>query len=137
MPGLETPPFRRVQFWKPVRYSVHARVHAIVRPARRGPDTSLFTLPVRRPSRSGGAASNAVLAFLCRSQAQLYCRALNGGRGTATAACLVCEFEHAALASMACELRVPLAVVGNSFCEGSQREPFFELMLSTPHDWSA
>ena len=140
-------PFTAIRFYKQVssQASPHpapSRVHAIVKykPTVIAPslhDTMFYTIPVRDTT-SYGIMQNSILAFVCDRQAQEYASKLNTNIAHShanhlepkDAECEVEAYPIGDLSYYAYNLGIPVVVIQNSYCEGSQREPQFEVLVS-------
>jgi hypothetical protein len=105
----------------------------------RGPsffDTFFYTLPVREHS----GYTNSVIAFTCDAQAREACKALNAATDKSQSYranhneptfndCKVGDFTLSEIAYYSNNLGLPLVVVHSSYCQGTMREPFFEVTV--------
>lgn len=137
-------PLKRIVHHKPVHYPGATRVFTIVkyRPSTSGAptsslhDTFFHSIPVR--DRKDGDV-NCILGFLCKEYANSHCEHLND-RGrlmhwlvnheeSTASECKVDGFTISELSFNAWNLRMPMAIVCNAYCEGSEREPHYDLMV--------
>lgn len=135
-------PFNRIAFYKDVYYPHSTKVHTIIkhRPSIVAPtfhDTFYYTIPVR--DKACTSFKNAILAFNCKSQADAFCKALNladedvhrsnHNEPMTAASCKVDDYNISDLTFYAHHLCVPLVLVCNQYCQGTHREPHFEVMF--------
>ena len=130
-------PFNSIRFFKTRSMNPLHRVYSIVKykPNLGNPtylDTMFYSLPIRYKD---GGMQNSMLAFTCIRQAEEYCKAINStdiwrNHGEPQDACTVKDVTLSDFSFFSYNLNVQLVVVHNSYCEWSQREPFFEVFIA-------
>lgn len=130
---------QRIHNYRSMYYPGMTRVYTIVKQRKvvLAPsviDTFFYSVPVR--DRREESDVNCVVAFLCPEYADIYCDALNRTTGGVSndqehgaSHGIVSEYTISDLSFWAFQLRMSTAVICNSYCEGSQREPFYDLMV--------
>jgi hypothetical protein len=90
-------------------------------------DTHFYTLPVREHN----AYVNSVVAFLCERQAQVLCDSINhpsinqpAAAAAKTDAVLLSDLSYYTY-----QLGLPLVLICNSYCQGTMRDPYYEIIL--------
>lgn len=134
-------PLQRIIHHKPVYYPGATRVYTIVKHRRLSSGESSHTfnqtffnsIPVR--DRKEGDV-NCILSFICKEHAMTHCQALNNpcnwlvnnDENTASE-CKVDEYTLSDLSYYSWHLRMPMALMCNAYCEGSEREPHYDVMV--------
>lgn len=77
-----------------------------------------YTVPVRERERE---YQNSILAFLCQDQAREYCSLLKQDD------CKTQTYTIDELVFYSLQLCIPVAIVCNSYCDGTQIEPIYDI----------